>query len=255
MTVGLLAGTVHILPGYGCRVGSWCLWVRDASRAERNWGRVRVVWRVVRCRIGWKATRTHGVVGQYLSFVSGSSGRNRHARGDESGHQVGVCSGDSRGVVIGVLMYPILHVCDENVALGYVVARCFEGILLIVGAISLLSQQALTEVANDPTTDVIFAVLQKANFFAYQMAMCILGFGSLPVCMTLLRSRLLPAWLSLWGLVGYAVFLVGAIAEIFGFPIGVMLSAPAGLFEITLPMWLFTKGFARGEHAHSASLT
>ena len=157
--------------------------------------------------------------------------------------------------VIGVLMYPILHVCDENVALGYVVARCFEGILLIVGVVSLLSQQALTEVANDPTRDVIFAVLQKANFFAYQMAMCILGFGSLPVCMTLLRSRLLPAWLSLWGLVGYAVFSLGAIAEIFGFPIGVMLSAPAGLFEITLPIWLFTKGFARDEHMRSASLT
>ena len=157
--------------------------------------------------------------------------------------------------VIGVLMYPILHMYDENVALGYVVVRCFEGVLLIVGIISLLSQQALTEVANDPTADVIFAVLQKANFFAYQMAMCILGFGSLPVCMTLFRSGLLPAWLSLWGLIGYAVFLAGAIAEIFGFPIGVMLSAPAGLFEIALPIWLFTKGFARDEHTCSASLT
>ena len=158
--------------------------------------------------------------------------------------------------VIGVLMYPILRVYDENVALGYVVVRCFEGILLIVGIVSLLSQQALTEVAaNDPTADVIFAVLQKANFFAYQMAMCILGFGSLPVCMTLLRSRLLPAWLSIWGLIGYAVFWVGATAEIFGFPIGVMLSAPGGLFEIALPIWLFTKGFARDEHTLSASLT
>ncbi|CAE7322920.1 unnamed protein product [Symbiodinium natans] len=148
--------------------------------------------------------------------------------------------------VIGVLMYPILHEHDENVALGYVVVRCFEGILLIVGIVSLLSQQALTEVASDPTA-ALFAVLQKANFFAYQMAMCILGIGSMPVCYTLLRSGLLPVWLSLWGLVGYAVFAVGAIAEIFGFSIGVMLSAPAGLFEVTLPIWLFTKGFARDE--------
>ena len=148
--------------------------------------------------------------------------------------------------VIGVLMYPILHEYDENVALGYVVVRCFEGILLIVGIVSLLSQQALTEVASDPTA-VLFAVLQKANFFAYQMAMCILGFGSVPVCYTLLRSGLLPAWLSLWGLVGYAVFAVGTIAEIFGFSIGVMLSVPGGLFEVILPIWLFTKGFARDE--------
>ena len=82
-----------------------------------------------------------------------------------------------------------------------------------------------------------------------------IGFGSVPVCVTLFRSGLLPAWLSLWGLTGYAVFLVGAIAELFGFPIGVTLSTPAGLFEIALPIWLFTKGFARNEHTRSASLT
>ena len=133
-------------------------------------------------------------------------------------------------------MYSILHEYDESVALGYVVRRCFEGILLIVGIVSLLWQQALTEVASDQTA-VLFAVLQKANFFAYQVAMCILGFG--------LHSLAFGA--IAWGLVGYAVFAVGAIAEIFGFSIGVMLSAPGGLFEVTLPIWLFTKGFARDE--------
>lgn len=153
--------------------------------------------------------------------------------------------------VIGVLMHPILHVESENVALGYVVVRCTEGVLLSVGIVCLLSQQALTEVENDAAADVIRAVLQTANFFAYQMAMCVLGLGSLPVCATFLRSRLLPAWLSLLGLVGYAIFLVGAIAEIFGSPVGVMLSAPAGLFEIALPLWLFTKGFARDVHRES----
>ena len=51
--------------------------------------------------------------------------------------------------VIGVLMHPILRVYNEHVALAYVVVRCFEGILLIVGIVSLLSQQALNAILLD----------------------------------------------------------------------------------------------------------
>ena len=172
---------------------------------------------------------------------------------------------------IGVLMHPVLRPHDENVALGYVVSRCAEAILLVVGTICLLSQQALADSRGSTASPQLFyedfveairGVLLKANFFAYQMAMCVLGLGSLPVCAALLRSGLLPAWLSIWGLVGYATFLAGGIAELFGAPIGVLLSAPAGLFEIALPFWLFFKGFARDApvflpttdvHAQSAS--
>ena len=44
-------------------------------------------------------------------------------------------------------------------------------------------------------------------------------------------------------MIGYAIHAAGAIAEIFGIPISVILLIPGALFELALPFWLFIKGF------------
>jgi len=46
----------------------------------------------------------------------------------------------------------------------------------------------------------------------------------------------------LWGVVGYAIHLTGAIAEVFGVHVSLLLSIPAGLFEVTFGVWLIAKG-------------
>jgi hypothetical protein len=44
-------------------------------------------------------------------------------------------------------------------------------------------------------------------------------------------------------LIGYPILMVGAIAEVFGIHIGLVLTIPGMFFELVLPFWLFTKGF------------
>ena len=54
----------------------------------------------------------------------------------------------------------------------------------------------------------------------------------------------MPRWLAMWGLVGYAVFLTGALLELLGVAgIGLPLSILGGLFEIVFGVWLIVKGF------------
>ena len=81
-----------------------------------------------------------------------------------------------------------------------------------------------------------------ANAAAYQTAMLALALGSVPMCLLLFRTRLVPRPLSVWGAAGYVVFGAGAVAEIFGAPIGVALAIPGGLFELALGAWLLLKG-------------
>jgi hypothetical protein len=45
------------------------------------------------------------------------------------------------------------------------------------------------------------------------------------------------------GLVGYLILMTGAVAEVFGVHLGLALSLPGGLWEITLALWLILKGF------------
>jgi hypothetical protein len=43
--------------------------------------------------------------------------------------------------------------------------------------------------------------------------------------------------------IGYAMHMLGAIAEIFGIHISLIMLIPGGLFEVALAIWLLVKGF------------
>ena len=62
------------------------------------------------------------------------------------------------------------------------------------------------------------------------------------------RSRLVPRWLSGWGLVGAVLALVATVytgfTQDFGFTtVNSVLMAPIGLQEMVLAVWLIVKGF------------
>jgi hypothetical protein len=87
-------------------------------------------------------------------------------------------------------------------------------------------------------------LLKKANFFSYQIAMVIWGLGGLVFSYLLWVSKLVPRWMSVWGMVGYVVFISGAFFALFGVNIDVILDIPGGLFEIFLSIWLIVRGFS-----------
>jgi hypothetical protein len=70
-----------------------------------------------------------------------------------------------------------------------------------------------------------------------------LALGAVFLCSLLFRTRLIPRWLAGLGVIGYAIHAAGAIAEIFGIPIRVILLIPGALFELALAFWLLIKGF------------
>ena len=78
------------------------------------------------------------------------------------------------------------------------------------------------------------SLLTQANTLAYQLGQGTLAFGALFMTWFLFRTRMVPRTLALWGVVGYAIHLTGAIAEIFGIHVGLVLSLPGGLFEVDL---------------------
>ncbi|WP_375758230.1 DUF4386 domain-containing protein [Corallococcus exercitus] len=149
-------------------------------------------------------------------------------------------------VGIGVLFFPILRERSPGIALAYVCTRVMEALTLIVGVVFLLCILQLGDTAQGRTAlDLVTLsnLLSKGNFWAYQVAMLILGVGSVAFCLSLYRSRLLPAWLPLVGAAGYGLLALGSVLEIFGLPWSIFFSGPGGLFELVLGGWLIAKGF------------
>ncbi len=149
---------------------------------------------------------------------------------------------------IGVMMFPILKKHNEGLALGYVGLRLIETILIIVASISLLSLLTLSQEYVAGTLDATYyqpsGTLLLALFeWSFAIGtMIFLGLGGLPLYYVLYQTRLVPRWLSVWGLIGAALVLLYGLMALFGLDPAI-LAAPIAVQEMVFAVWLIIKGF------------
>jgi uncharacterized protein DUF4386 len=145
----------------------------------------------------------------------------------------------------GVLFFPILERHGKRTALAYLATMIVEVVLLDVGVLALLLIVPLSSRhgVDAGVARALGSLAVQSNAMAYQIAEMTLGVGCVFLCALLFRTRLIPRFLSIAGLIGYPLLVTGTIAEIFGIHIGLLLTLPGMLFELVLPFWLFIRGF------------
>jgi hypothetical protein len=130
---------------------------------------------------------------------------------------------------IGILMFPILRMFNKNLALGYTIFRIIECAVIIIGGTYLL---------------FLLKLMWKYELIIF---ICT-GLGGLIFTYLLYISKLIPRFLSVLGIIGYTMLLLGVMLNMLGYVninagAGMLLYLPGGLFELFLPLWLFVKGF------------
>ena len=147
-------------------------------------------------------------------------------------------------VAIAVLFFPILKKYSDWGALGYIASRIMEAVLLMIVTACALLSCMMSEIPAS-----LIDVLIKSRFILFQLALLWLGAGSVLLFLVLHKNRLVPRFISVWGIVGYAAIFIVGLANLFGVPtlISNLLYIPGGLFEVGFPIWLFIKGFSNSE--------
>jgi hypothetical protein len=158
------------------------------------------------------------------------------------------------GIAIG--LYPILRKHNEFLALGAVGFRIIENIFQIVATLCLLLLLTLSQefvksgALNASNFQALGALLLAVRFWA-PLVLAQIGFcvGALMYYYVFYQSKLIPRWLSGWGLIAITLQLVSAFLIMFlrinpfsGSPI-LLLSIPIFFQELTLAVWLIVKGF------------
>ena len=99
----------------------------------------------------------------------------------------------------------------------------------------------------------VYFLTGHARWDAYVLAVyAVSGAAGLVLSSALLTSGIVPKNLSMLGLIGYPVFVVGTVLAMFNVVdvahgTGMLALVPGGLFELILPFWLFTRGFTSGQ--------
>ena len=155
---------------------------------------------------------------------------------------------------IAILMYPILKKQNETLALGYLVARIVESVIFTIGVISLLTLLTLSQefvVAGVPDTSYFQTsgtlLLAEGEWGGGVFSAIVFGLSALMLNYILYRSKLIPRWLSGWGLIGATLYLASGFLPLFGHgsrsTIYILMEVPLGLQEMAFAVWLIVKGF------------
>ena len=149
----------------------------------------------------------------------------------------------------GVLMFPILKPHNERIAVGYLAFRIMDAVFIAIMVLFVLLQiplgsEYLKAAAPDASyLQALSTVFAQAQLYAYEFGMITVGVSGLMLNYTLYRAKLVPQWLAVWGLLGYAIILCGMVSAVMGSGLGDLSSYVGGLWEVVVGVWLIVKGF------------
>jgi hypothetical protein len=143
--------------------------------------------------------------------------------------------------LVPVVFWPVGRRYNETLAMGYVVFRgALETVTYIVGALGWLMLIALSEESG---AGLLAGFVRTAeSVIWYQLIAIPFVLGALMFYYLLYTSRLVPRWISMWGLAGAALYMVAPIARMFGHSLDIAM-APLGVQEMVMAVWLIVKGF------------
>jgi len=159
------------------------------------------------------------------------------------------------GIATAVVIFPIVKRVSESIALGYVATRTVESILILVGVLSLMSVVALRQdlaasgSSDEALVDIAGSLLVLHDQTALLGPQFCAGLGNgILLGYLMWRSRLLPRPMVMIGLIGGPLALLAGIGVLLGAwevtsGLPVALTAPEAIWELSLSLWLLTKGF------------
>jgi hypothetical protein len=152
--------------------------------------------------------------------------------------------------MISLAIYPVLHKKNPSLALGYVGLRFLEGFIFIITAVMLLVLVTLSKDITDTGFMNNFGhlVLETRNHLGHvALDMVLFPIAALIMYSIFFYSKLVPRWLSIWGIAASIIYMSAAYMVLFGFeplsPIYMIMNIPLALNEVVLGMFLILKGF------------
>ncbi|MGP4082938.1 DUF4386 domain-containing protein [Pseudalkalibacillus sp. R45] len=158
-------------------------------------------------------------------------------------------------VIIIVLLYPIIKKYNKTLAAGYFGFRIVGAGFLFAGIGSLLlllwlSQSFLAAShVNSSYFEIIAELLRQGRDILNHIGMILpWSIGGLILYFCLYKIRLIPRWLSIWGIIGSTFTLVATFILMLNIitlmnPVYFILNAPIAFCELFFAIFLIVRGF------------
>ena len=156
--------------------------------------------------------------------------------------------------LLAVVLYPVLRRVDEVLATAYLIIRgAVETTTYVIVAITWLTLVPLAETmsAGPGTASAVgvrLGTLAIDSEGASIIMSLVFSLGAALFYALLFRSRIVPRWITVWGLMGIPLYVAAYLLAMYG-TVGInssavnLLSMPLAVQEMVLAVWMIARGF------------
>ena len=162
--------------------------------------------------------------------------------------------------MIPVVLFPLLKKYNEALAIGYVVFRgSLETVtylaMVICWLLLVFFAQGIAKTTDASAFQNIGTILMEVQDAINLILIIIFSLGALILYYLLYTSKLIPRWISVWGVIAILLHLSTSFLDMFGFMsismsgdtmagVTFILNFPIFLQEMLMAVWLIVKGFS-----------
>ncbi|MFD3401204.1 DUF4386 domain-containing protein [Kribbella sp. NPDC058693] len=161
------------------------------------------------------------------------------------------------GIGSAVALFPVMKRYKESLALGFVTSRTIEAAVIMIGVVSLVAvvnlRQDLAGTADPTALGIVGQALVEVRNWSF-----LFGAGTMPAISAILlgtlmyRSRRVPRFMPIMGLVGAPLLLTANILTVLGhneqLSVGsAVATLPVALWELSIGLYMTFKGLKPAE--------
>lgn len=152
----------------------------------------------------------------------------------------------------GIAFFSVVRKVHEGLAIGYLATRLFEGAIITMSVVGLLSimtlHQQVAAGADGKALVPVAAAMVAIRNWAIVLGSNMAPFNALMLGTALYRARLVPRWLPALGIIGAPLLISFVIGNILGVAqpgtlFHTVAVLPFFIWELVLGLWLTFKGF------------
>ncbi len=150
--------------------------------------------------------------------------------------------------MVPVMLFPILRKFNEVLALGYLIFRgaleTFVYIAMVITRLFLIvvSQQYAATGTPASYLQTLGGVLLAGHDSISNLCIIVFSLDALMLYSVFYQSKLIPRWISGWGIVAAVAYAAAGLTALFGTTLDILLM-PMLLQEMVMAVWLIVKGF------------
>jgi hypothetical protein len=156
--------------------------------------------------------------------------------------------------LVPIVIFPVLSKYNKTLAAGYLVFRgaietsVYLSMVFTWSFLLIISQKFIADSSSASYLQTFGDVFLKGNESISTILIFVFGIGALMLYWVLYQSKLVPRWLSIWGIVAILLHIATGILIVFNLQnsfstTNSIMNLPIFLQEMVMAVWLIWKGF------------